>query len=310
MSRVCRSIGLLALALSLSVAPAAEAQPSGQPDHARKLFEEATVALRAGRFAEARDLLRESLALYPNTATAFNLGVALRGTGETAEALDIFEKLEAGEFGELSPAQRREAANLRRAVEEESGRIRVHIEGAPSARIHIDGEPVGEAEAGEAFEWLVSPGRRVVRGVGPEERRGEVTVDIERGKVTKVKLVLRPEGPATLVLSAERPEDRVAILGVAEGRGRIERELRPGVYTVRVTGEHGSRQEEVELDAGERKHLALDPPGPSLLTQPWFWVVAGAVVATGVGVGVWLGTRDDGFITDPVFGNTKTLVEF
>ena len=72
---------VFALVVGALTATAAAQEPPPDPAAARALFEEANGATAAGRFADARDLYRRSLALQANPATAFNRAVALTRTG-------------------------------------------------------------------------------------------------------------------------------------------------------------------------------------------------------------------------------------
>ena len=124
---------LFALLALLAPAPLFAAD-AGRESEARALFERAAERLRAGQFAEARDLLNQSLALASKPATAFNLSVAYRGTGESMRAAELLRRLRGGELGELEPEQRKEVLALLRAVEAEIGTLEVRRAAPPTSR--------------------------------------------------------------------------------------------------------------------------------------------------------------------------------
>ena len=138
----------------------------------------------------------------------------------------------------------------------------------------------------------------------------ERPVVLVAGKSLRLRetLVLsRAARQATLVLVAENPADDVEIVGVARARGRVERKLNPGPYTLRVVSSSGTRTSTVDLEPSIEQRVALAGPQPGLLRSPWFWTAAGVVVA-GLVVGGFLLTRSrvQDPVTDPQFGVVTT----
>lgn len=165
--------------------PAIEAQAE-----ARRLFERGRDALRSGRFAEAREHLDRSLALHPHGSTAFNLAVALRGTGEPDRALALFDALLAGAHGPLPGPQREEVERLARDVRAESGVLALRISGVPEAEVRVDGRPLGEARSGRVARWHVLPGEHRVEASADGERWVADTVRVEREETASLTLDL------------------------------------------------------------------------------------------------------------------------
>ncbi len=308
------SDGALALgpmSILLVFASTALAQAPAAASGARELFDEANEALVTGRFAEARDLLRESLALAPNAGSAFNLAVALRGTGQTLEAVRVFDSLLEGQYGALSANQRREARRLRRATSGEVAVVHVRATGAERIEVRIDGARVATTEEGERIEHRVDPGEHVVTASAPRRETAEERVTLDRGGSRVVELALRPSADAllgTLVVEASDPDDELEIVGVGRGTGTLRRELAPGSYDVIVDGPTGRRESEVDLDAGETLRVRLSAEGRSVLASPWLWAgVAVVVIGLAVG-GIFLfGDHEDPPVSDPVYGVVTTL---
>lgn len=282
-----------------------------QERDARELFRQADAALETGRFAEARDLLRRSLAITPNPASAFNLAVALRGTGETLASVAVFDALLEGEYGELSRAQRAETQRLRTETRAEIAVLHISATGASEIEIRVDGQRVGSIEAGGTLAHEVDPGARVVTASAPRRETDERRLELPRGGSLRVAFELTPTADAlvgTLVVEAAHPDDVVEIVGVGRGTGVLRRELEPGTYTVQVDGPSGRRESTVELEAGTTLRVRLDTESSSLLGSPWLWGSVGLVVAGAVLSGFLLfGSREEDPIRDPVYGLVQTL---
>jgi hypothetical protein len=176
-----------------SIALAQEPNPSRETQ-ARQLFESGVTELHESRFADARDLLRASFTLAPRYATAFNLGVALRGTGELCEAAGLFERLASGELGEPRDTRAELERYLREATEQ-AAEIRIAVEGPDRARVRIDGVVVGTVQRDDVFGRCTDPGRHVVEASAEEFSRAERTLSLERGGSELVRLTLAPRAP-------------------------------------------------------------------------------------------------------------------
>ncbi len=192
MRRLALPVFLLALALC-------PARGVAQEQSARELFDAAAEAIGQGRFAEARDLLRQSLAVGPRRATAFNLGVALRGTGEVRDSVVVFDELLRGVYGDLSAERRTQIESLLLEVRADLAHIDVSACGAERVEVRVDGElratlgPCGQASV------EVDPGDHVVRleapGAAAIERR--VTLAAGQRHTTRETLVVRPTSVAS-----------------------------------------------------------------------------------------------------------------
>jgi hypothetical protein len=286
----------------------AAAQPA---EEARVLFEQANGALESGRFAEARDLLRRSLALSDNAASAFNLGVALRGTGETLAAASVFEALLEGGHGAISDAQKREVQRLLRETRAEIAVLHIHVEGADVIDVRVDGARIARAGDGETVSHDVDPGEHVVTVSASRRQTEERRVTLDRGGSRELGLTLEMSEDARLgrlVVEAVDPDDVLEIIGVARGNGTLTRDLEPGAYDIVVAGPAGRRESTVDLEAGTTLRVRLDGESGGVLSSPWFWTGVGLVlVGLAIG-GIFLfADFEDPPVSDPVYGVVTTL---
>lgn len=312
MGQLTRHLGIVvALALLFGATARAEQPQSSKVQRAKGLFDEGMAALRSGRFAEARDRFRASLAIQRHRATAFNLAVTLRGTGEVLEALRIIDDLLSERYGALTEPRRDEARKMREKVAAEVATLELSASGAPKVVIRVDGIQRGTVESGRSLRLRMDPGPHLVtataRGMITTERK----ISVRRAAVEKLELALRPEVVhGTLLVESSDPSARIEIVGVTSGAAPLRHEVAPGDYVVRATGERGTARQQVTVLAERRTRVRLTPTR-SVLSRPWLWITAGAVVAAGVVTAVVLATRGAAEpISDPVFDTTYTLVRW
>jgi hypothetical protein len=306
-SRAARALLPLLLA-ALACAPCA-ASAQRERDRARRLFETAVEQLHAGRFAEARDLLNQSLAIAPNPGTAFNLVVAYRGTGELLRAESLLDGLLRGEHGPLAGEQRREVDRMLAATRADIGTLAIEASGADEIELRIDGSVAGRSRDGASLEVRVDPGERVLVASAVDRETVERRIRVARGSRVAVSVALHPTPEAlvgTLVLEAADPSHDVEIVGVARAPGRLARALPPGEYQVRLRSAAGVRESAVTVEARSRTRLRLEEArGGSVLEEPAFWLTgAGVLVAAAIGiaVAVAIGPPREAPVQDPEFG--------
>ena len=224
----------------LGARPLAAAGDAKRERDARVLFERAVKSLREGQYAEARDLLNQSLVLEERPATAFNLGVAYRGTGESLRAIDVLRELVAERYGKLEAAQRREVTALIHAIEREVANVEIAGSGADKIQIRIDGRHVGDLIHGESRTFRADGGEKLISASAADHVTIEKRVRLVRGKRVKVAFTLRPTREARvgrIVLIAPNSGDSLEIQGYPPAKGRLERDVPPGSYQVRLVGE-------------------------------------------------------------------------
>lgn len=266
-------------------------------------------------FDVAIDRLRESLAIVPRPATAFNLALALRGAGRLRDAITQLDALLEGEHGALRPEQRGEAETLRREAAADLATLRIHAHGAPAIELRVDGERIERSVEG-VVETRVDPGEHVVTASAPDHATVERRVRVMRGAAAEIELVLGPlvdTRPGTLIVESTDPSLIVEIVGVARATGTLERALPAGRYDVRVISGRGRRDSQLEVPAGRTVRLSLEPPVASvpIAEEPWLWITVSAVVLVGGGIAVGAGVAASEArqppITDPIFGVVETL---
>ncbi|AKF08053.1 tetratricopeptide repeat protein [Sandaracinus amylolyticus] len=306
MTRLRTFVVVLVLAL---LAPASMVH--AQRDEARALFEQAREALGSGDFATARDLLARSLALASNVGSAFNLAIALRGTGELQRAIETFDALLADRYGALSPEQRREVESFLVRSRRELGHLSVRVTGADAIELRIDGVLVATAPDGDVVETAVDPGEHVVTASAPRRTSYEERIVVERGARRTIRAELGSTLPGTLVVESPTPEAIVEILGVVRGAGSIRRDLPPGEYRISVADSAGRRETTARVDSGELMRVVLSGPsaGTPIVESPWLWSgVALALAAAAIGIAVPLTvTQEEAPVSDPIYGVVVTL---
>jgi len=292
------------------------AAASGEAEvaRARALFDEAARALQVGRFSDAVKALRASLDLAPRPATAFNLAVALRGTGDAVAALAIFDKLAAGGFGEIEPARREQLGTLRSEVAAEIATLTIVATGAEGVEVRVDGVVVTAATPGGGLVSRVNPGLHRVVASARDHETVDRAVEVARGSSSSLALelrVARDERPGHVVLECADAGATITIEGNGSALGRLTRDLPPGEYAVRVVSAAGERKVRLVVPSGRTVKLVLDPPTRSIVQRPWFWVAAGVVVAGGV-TGAILATRPRyaAPVTEPFWGATTAAFRF
>ena len=114
-----------------------------------------------------------------------------------------------------------------------------------------------------------------------------------------------------MILECSDASATITVEGKGAAKGRLERDLPPGEYTVRVQSSAGERKVRLAVPSGRTIKLVLDPPTTSLVQRPWFWVGAGILVAGGV-TGAILATRprQGDPVTDAFWGVTSTAFHF
>ncbi|MCB9611167.1 MAG: hypothetical protein H6722_01795 [Sandaracinus sp.] len=299
------------VALVALVAPRRTGPPS--PGSTRVRFDAGMQALDAGRFRDAADEFERSFELAPRLPTAFNWALALRGLGEALQAERLYQRLLDGELGTLRGRDRASVEALQAEVRATIGELRLTLEGPNELEARLDTVPVAEAPGSQVLR--VDPGEHVIVVGALDHQSTERRFTTVPGGVVEVTIRLEAsvdERPSTLLLRSTEADTYFVVEGHAEGVAPLRAELPPGRYAVLVRGPHGERTTEVEVPAGRRVALTLDPPERSVLRRPWFWVVTGVVVAGLVAGAVALTTIEreappiDNEVFPPVFALTAS----
>lgn len=271
---------LLALAATL-VSTSAGANGRSREEEAKTHFDAGLRSIQEGRFADAIAPLRKSLSEKPRPATAFNLAVALRGTGQLVEASVVFDQVLHGDYGDLSASQRAEVRTLRDQTEADVAVLSVHIVGPKDYDARLDGEVLLNDTR------RVNPGAHRLVVSARDHRTEERAIQLEKGEKRSLSVTLAPASdarPGTLVVESKDPLAVLTIVGVARARSPLSRTVPPGRYTLVLEREGEKRTVQATVPPGRTIRILLDPPGGPFFTKTWFWLAAGSTLAAAGGV--------------------------
>jgi len=182
-------------------APAKSATPPIAPsatvaDEARKLFEEGTAELNAGRYAEAAVKLRAAWAKKKSYDVAGNLGTALIQLGKDAEAAKLLSYAVSNFPAGGSPKEKKWVEETFAAVRKSvvMVRVRVTVEGAD---VFVNGEAIGKSPVTD--DTYAMPGVIVVvaNKEGFEDARLELKGD--KGGDVDAALTMKAKGTPPVV---------------------------------------------------------------------------------------------------------------
>jgi hypothetical protein len=186
-------VALVAGALLLT-APAALAQPKGDPQAAaRSRAEEGLALFKDGRWEEAYVAFADADRLYHAPTLVAYMGTCRRNQGRLMEAKALYEKVLAEPVPQNAPEAFKKAMDTARSeIEKLRGRIpylKVKIigPGAEQAKVTIDGAPAAGAElvAGKA----VDPGEHQIAAEAPGAS-GSVKAQLKEGDAITVEVKL------------------------------------------------------------------------------------------------------------------------
>ena len=302
---------LLLLACLIWGTPSWAEPTDADRERAKELFDRGKAAMGVGRFAEAQQSFSQSLALVPKASAAFNLAVALRGTGKPKEASAVLARLGNGDYGPVPPEMSSQAQQLEKETRRDIGTLVVVQRGARRASVRVDGIPVGQAVDARPLLVQVNPGQRLVSVEATLRETKEIAVTVAAGQNHPISFELtlsRAARVSTLELVAKSPDAHLEIVGVARGRGRLVRKLQPGTYRIRLRSDDGDRDSEGRLRPATRHRVELEAERGGVLQSPWFWAAAGTLTV-GAAVGGYFLLRNprEAPVTDPEFNVVETL---
>lgn len=258
---------LCVLALGLGASGAARAQgAAADVALARDLFREGVELAQQGRWDEARERYRRSLALKRAPLTLYSLGVAQQQTGRFVEAIENFRAFLA-EREPDNPATVPYEGPAREAVvalEKRVARLDIAIEpaAAKGLRLEVDGERVPEAALG--LPRPVDPGERVIVVAAEGFRPARTTAKLAEGERKKVTLRMEPApGPRSLAgppVAGDGPGRALPIALVASGGTLFAAGLGVGLAGVGAAASAPTR-DGPEADRARTLSLAGDVAG-------------------------------------------------
>lgn len=167
----------------------------------RATYERGVAALQEGEAERALTLFRAALDAEPHPDHALALAATLQQTGELTEAIALYERLLAGEFGSIGDAMRAAAERARALAEE--GRASLRVTGPVGTVVEVDGEP-RERLGEHPLELRLDPGEYRVRG-----RTDDGTTEV-------FVLTLGGSEVRSIELPAVEPTERVIVAPPAE----------------------------------------------------------------------------------------------
>lgn len=174
-----------ALAIAVTIAAPASAEPTDDVTKARELFVEGAKLAEGGKWEEARQHFERSLALKRASLTLYNLGVAEQETGKLSAAVETFHAFLAQP---VEPATQPFVAPVRAVLARLEARVghvalTVRPAGLKGLTVRIDGREVPAAEG----SWMVDPGAHEIAAAAPG--LGEIhqsTTVVEGGQSTLI----------------------------------------------------------------------------------------------------------------------------
>lgn len=195
-----RAGAMIAIVALLAGASRAHAQDGPEDDAegrehtalARELFGQGVEQSDAGRWEEAADLFRRSLALRESAVVSFNLGTALVHTGALVEASELFRR--AARDPEAPARLQEAAARELGAVQPRIGRLTISVEGSLSGvELRLDERVVPTASLDVAAP--VDPGDHVLVARRGDDEVARAEVSVAEGSAATVSLSV----PAAIV---------------------------------------------------------------------------------------------------------------
>ncbi len=270
-------------------APAASASASSAAPTAADLKAQGDKAFDAFLYSDALRHYEAAYEISPDPALLFNRGRALQALGRYPEALTMFERFDT----DAPPALRAKVPGLPKLIAEVRARVavlRVRCN-VPDAQVIVSDRVLGEA--GSLGDVRLNAGAVTVRvqreGYFPVKR----DVQLVGGDTATVEVSLLSKATSGVLAVAVQPSAaRVSIDGKPVGNAPIELVLPAGTHDIDVTspGYEPLRSKAVvkpDARADVRLTMRAIPP---ITARWWFWAGVGAVVVTGVAIGLALTT--------------------
>jgi len=281
-------LALVVMGLLAGTLPApARAEPECCSDEAYlALLAEAREARAAGDLERALERLERAYTLSAAVSVLNNIAVVLEDLGRYAEALAVAERVAAD--ASLPPERRPQVEAQLAALRPRAAQGHVLVAADAGVVVHLDGTPLAPAA-----EHAVDPGAHMIDARWPDGSAAWLPIELPAGRRTTVDLAAAVRGQALGALDLRAV--RAASVTVDErawprtGPDAVDRLwLPPGPHGVAPPG---GRVTTIVITRGEVLALQDAPrdDGPGL--GP---ILTGALglVATGIGVGLWLDADD------------------
>lgn len=311
---LCFAVALAVVSTALPcAADTAEPTPAAPASLAEALTGMARAEYEAGRilfvdgdYQGSRLKFERAYELSQDPRLLWNIAACEKNLRNYAKVISALRKYQKDGASMLSEEDRVDAERLIETVAAFVATVNFDVQPA-GTRIRVDGVDVGRSplpepvllDQGDREIWLSKPGYVELR----ERRR------VAGGAEAKLSFALEAEKKEGRLRVVAGAGDSISVDGRVVGRGTWEGSLPAGVHTVHVTGS-GKRpyQTDVVVQVGQthsaRVSLESEAKEPGFWGSPWPWVVGGAVVATGVGVGAYFALRPESEGPPPVVPGT------
>lgn len=289
--RIASTSWVLAAAL-FAFASAGSAQPEVSAAEPKPLAEslegEAAGAYGAGKllfedgdYEGALAKFRYAYALSKEPRLLWNMATCEKEQHHYASATALIDQYLSDGAAIITPARRAEVEATRDTLLSFVSPLK--LTGAPlQFRLYVDGKAV---EHSETAPLELDLGAHILRIEAPGFEPTELRVDVPGKQPVVLNVTLKPT-VSTGHLSVQTDDGVATILidGKAVGRGTWEGPLSAGTHRIKVTSsERPSHQEDVVVSAGSSRtlHVHLQQESAPI----WPWLVGGAVILVGGGVG-------------------------
>ncbi len=265
---------------------------------AKAEYEAGRILFTDGDYAGAKLKFERAHELSGDARLMWNVAAADKNLRNYSKVIRALTRYLADGGDKLTETDRSDAQSLIDTMGSFVCKLDVTSEPA-GARVLVDGEEVGVTP----FEapLLVDQGTRTIRIV----KEGFVPFNEARklpgGGGVVIQTKLKPETHEGRLRVIAGPGDIISVDGRVVGKGSWEGKLKSGVHSVSVTAS-GKRPYQTDVivqdDQLSTSRVALESEAKpkdegGFFAGPWPWVIGGAVVATGVGVGTFFALRSD-----------------
>lgn len=300
------AVTLLALPSGAFAAPEAEPKPLSE-----SLEGEAAVAYGAGRllyedgdYAGALAKFRYAYTLSKEPRLLWNMATCEKEQHHYANATQLIDRYLTDGAALITPARRAEVEATRDTLSTFVSPLKL-IGAPPRARVYVDGKL---AEHSEARPLNLDLGMHTLRIEAPGYDATEVRVEVPGKQPVEVHVTPKPAArPGRLHVKTDDELATIVVDGSAVGRGNWEGALSAGPHRVTVTSPDGSaHRENVVVSAGASRTLNVQLQAED--APIWPWLVGGAAIVVGGGVGGYFLLRDSDSPAGP--GSTRNVGTF
>ncbi len=249
-------------------------------------YESASILYRDGDYAGALTKFNHSYELSQDPRLLWNIAVCEKNLRHYANVQRLVTRYlaEGGSF--LTAEDRASAEALLTAIASFVSSLTVNVNPAGAAVI-VDGRLVGKSPLPEALN--VDMGSHVIGAQLEGYVEQKRTIELVGGRSTDVSFELqemRHEGKLRVFAG---PREEIYIDGKIAGIGQWEGVLPSGVHRVRVTApEKKPYESDVSVTDEQVSSVNVslsDIEKQQSSTSPWLWILGGAAVAAGAGLG-------------------------